>query len=152
MSDIEVEFTIPDENIEIDSFTTQDIDLSIFGVKGRDGYVQYTAGDNITITDENVISASQPSLTDYVKKTDYATNSTGGVIKVGNSTSTDSDGTINCATCDYTTYSSMNNKNFISKGTLENVITGKGLTTKSYVDGLVGDISSVIDAINGESI
>ena len=52
----------------------------------------------------------------------------------------------------YSTYMSASNNNFISKGTLENVITGKDLTTKAYVDGLVGDISSALDTINGEVI
>lgn len=35
---------------------------------------------------------------------------------------------------------------------LENVITGKDLTTKTYVDGLVGDIDTALDTINGEVI
>ena len=41
---------------------------------------------------------------------------------------------------------------FISKGTLENVITGKELVNKTYVDDLVGDINSALDSINGEVI
>lgn len=93
-------------------------------------------------------------LTDYVKNTDYATNSVGGVIKVNSSDYGLGvyNGFIYPATQTYANYLNKYNDFAISKGTLENVITGKGLTTKSYVDGLVGDISSVLDAINGEVI
>ena len=104
-----------------------------------------------------ITSSALPDLTDYVKNTDYATNSTGGVFKTATKFSTgmgsgENEGLLLSAVKSYSDYSSLSQYSFISKGTLENVITGKGLTTKSYVDGLVGDISSVIDAINGESI
>ena len=52
----------------------------------------------------------------------------------------------------YQEYISTSDYYFIGKGTLENVIEGKGLTTKAYVDGLVGDISDALDAINGENL
>lgn len=92
-------------------------------------------------------------LTDYVKNTDYATASKGGVIKGNvNGFQVQSSGTPYAETRTYASYSSGGNALFISKGTLENVITGKGLTTKSYVDGLVGDIASALDTINGEVI
>lgn len=93
-------------------------------------------------------------LSNYVQFTDYAIASKGGVIKSGyNGLQVDStNGKTYCDIYTYANYGNVENQRFISKGTLENVITGKGLTTKSYVDGLIGDISSVIDAINGESI
>ena len=91
-------------------------------------------------------------LTDYVKNTDYATASKGGVLKITNSFNVDGNGFAGCLVRTYNDYNNLGNYNFISKGTLENVITGKDLTTKAYVDGLVGDISSVIDAINGEVV
>ena len=93
-------------------------------------------------------------LTDYVKFTDYATSSKGGTIKISNASyGTNMDnGFLTAGVKTYEQYTSGGNAFFIGKGTLENVITGKGLTTKSYVDGLVGDIASVIDSINGESI
>ena len=95
----------------------------------------------------------QVDLTDYVKNTDYATSSTGGVIKVAGWARTAMDnGVLTATTTDYSIYSGTANSAFISKGTLENVITGKGLTTKSYVDGLVGDIGTALDTINGEVI
>jgi hypothetical protein len=95
----------------------------------------------------------EETLEDYVKNTDYATSSVGGVVKVGaNGVSLNNLGILQAGVSSYSDYQSKTNNYFISKGTLENVITGKDLTTKAYVDGLVGDISSVIDAINGEVV
>ena len=92
-------------------------------------------------------------LTDYVKKTDYATSSTGGVLKIDQNYGLRvSSGTLIGYGVNYTDYQNALNQLVIDKGTLENVITGKGLTTKSYVDGLVGDIGTAIDGINGEVI
>lgn len=94
-------------------------------------------------------------LTDYVKNTDYATSSKAGVIKassyygfgVGSG-----DGVPSCIVKNYNDYPSASTNMFIAKGTLENVITGKDLTTKAYVDSLVGDINTALDTINGEVI
>ena len=94
----------------------------------------------------------QVDLTDYVKNTDYASSSKGGVIKTTDGCLMRENGTMYCDTRAYSNYTGAGNSLFISKGTLENVITGKGLTTKSYVDGLVGDIGTAIDGINGEVI
>ena len=93
-------------------------------------------------------------LTDYVKNTDYASDNTGGVFKTSNSlgTAINSNGGLQARTKTYSDYTSGSNNMFIGKGTLENVITGKDLTTKAYVDGLVGDINTALDTINGEVI
>ena len=92
-------------------------------------------------------------LTDYVKNTDYATSSVGGVIKLSGTYGYDmANGMLYAKTYNYNDYLSKGNSTFISKGTLENVITGKDLTTKAYVDGLVGDIGTILDSINGESV
>ena len=146
-------------------------------------------------------------LTDYVKFTDYASSSKAGVFLTSSTYGTStSNGILVASNKNYSTYSSAVNNLFISKGTLENVITGKGLvsntnyadqtvggvikgnvngfqvntsngavsastfTYQQYQDVLsnghfigkgtlenvltatIGDISSVIDAINGESI
>ena len=95
-------------------------------------------------------SKIQEIETDYVKNTDYATANKGGVIKsdyyynglVSNQ------GALYCSVNDYATYESKNNQAFISKGTLENVITGKDLTTKAYVDSLVGDVESILEELD----
>ena len=94
-----------------------------------------------------------PDLTNYVTKTDYATTSTGGVIKTSGSYGNElSSGVLRGTTRTYQQYTDGSDSTMISKGTLENVITGKDLTTKSYVDGLVGDIDTALDSINGEVV
>ena len=115
-------------------------------------YYTKTETNNLLNTKANV--SDIPDLTDYVKNTDYATASKGGVVKIENvvATNTDSNGILVAKTKTYAEYTSGNVAMFISKGTLENVITGKDLTTKAYVDGLVGDINTALDTINGEVI
>ena len=67
-------------------------------------------------------------LTDYVKKTDYATSSTGGVLKIDQNYGLRvSSGTLIGYGVNYTDYQNALNQLVIDKGTLENVITGKGL-------------------------
>lgn len=71
-------------------------------------------------------------LTDYVKDTDYATADKGGVIRTNPDygTSITSVGALISATKTYQQYLDvLTNNMFISKGTLENVITGKALET-----------------------
>lgn len=73
----------------------------------------------------------QVDLTDYVKNTDYATSSKGGTIKSGYyGLQVDSNnGKAYCDTYTYANYGNVENQRFVSKGTLENVITGKALET-----------------------
>ena len=96
----------------------------------------------------------ESDLADYVKNTDYATDSKGGVIKSdwASGSYIAGNGKIKPRNADYATYNSYEDTSFISKGTLENVITGKQLVNKTYVDGLVGDIDTALDLINGEVI
>lgn len=77
----------------------------------------------------------------YVKNTDYATNTTAGVIKGTGAFSftIDSEGQPKLNILDYNTYKQYSSNNFISKGTLENVIAGKKLET---ADNKVTSISS----------
>ena len=120
---------------------------------GTNSYADYlTKANTIAIgkgTLENVITGKG-----LVSNTNYATGQTGGVVKSNNyfNALVSNEGLMYSVVNTYADYGTKDDKSFISKGTLENVITGKGLTTKSYVDGLVGDISSVLDAINGEVI
>ena len=71
----------------------------------------------------------------YVRDTDYATSSTGGVIKIGvyYSTSKDANGFLVPTVNTYSEYVNKVNGSFISKGTLENVITGKGLVSNTDI-------------------
>jgi hypothetical protein len=89
-------------------------------------------------------------LTDYVKNTDYANSSKGGVFRTNNkyATQVNGYGYLQAQTNTNEQYQSGDNLMFISKGTLENVITGKDLTTKAYVDGLVGDIQTLLDNLD----
>ena len=91
----------------------------------------------------------QVDLTDYVKNTDYATAQKGGVVKANMAGfNISSSGIPSANVYNYTNYVNTGDGSFVGKGTLENVITGKGLTTKSYVDGLVGNIQTLLDNLD----
>ena len=82
-------------------------------------------------------------LTDYVKNTDYGNATTGGVVKGTGAYSftIDNQGRPNANTLTYTQYGSYSDNNFISKGTLENVITGKGLVSNTnYASSSTGGV------------
>ena len=65
-------------------------------------------------------------MTDYVSNTDYATNSTGGVVKIDAYAITkNTNGNLMSNIYDYSTYSTASDNSFISKGTLENVLNEK---------------------------
>lgn len=77
----------------------------------------------------NAETYKEINLTDYVKNTNYATKTVGGVVKVDNyyDISLDSGGALRSNTVSYNDYLTENNNMFISKGTLENVLKGYGL-------------------------
>lgn len=87
----------------------------------------------------------QIDLTNYVKNTDYATSDKGGVIKGGwYNFSIDNLGHPFTSTKTYSGYQSDSNAIFINKGTLENVITGKGLVSNTdYATNTVGGVIKV---------
>ncbi len=88
----------------------------------------------------------QVDLTDYVRNTDYALSSKGGVIKSGYNglQVNSSDGKAYCDTYSYSAYGNIENQRFISKGTLENVITGKGLVSNTdYATNSIGGVVKV---------
>lgn len=85
----------------------------------------------------------ETTLEDYVKNTDYATSSKGGVVKVNSQYGVamlDNE-TLRGVTADYTTYQARSSNFIISKGTLENVLNAR-----------IGDINTMLDTINGEVI
>lgn len=98
-------------------------------------------GVNLPITNKTVNITVPTKTSDlendsgYVKNTDYATISTGGVVKVGSDSSVDygfnltDDGVLYARQKNYTNYLSVNNNYAISKGTLENVIANKTNTS-----------------------
>jgi hypothetical protein len=85
----------------------------------------------------------ESDLTDYVKNTDYATPSKGGVIKTNSTYATNifANGDLYAEEKTYAQYEALGKKAFISKQTLENVLTAR-----------IGDINNVLDTINGEVI
>ena len=123
---------------------------NVYGIQVESGslrgnprtYAQYTsAGDKLIIskgTLENVITGKG-----LVSNTDYATSSTGGVLhaNVNGFLVSSSSGNPSASEYTYSQYTSLPNYYFISKKTLDNVLTAT-----------IGDISSVIDLINGEVI
>ena len=87
------------------------------------------------------LGSTAVDLTDYVKNTDYATYSTAGVMKLSTSYGAGLfDGTLICSIRELQYYnSSMQNASFISKGTLDNVLTQYSKTvslTQSAYDAL----------------
>lgn len=100
------------------------------------------------------IGTTQVDLTNYVQNTDYATRNKGGVIKIGGNYGLEKDnlGNLYADQVSYNDYGSLSGFAIMSKGTLENVITGKQLVNQTYVDNIVGDINTALDTINGEVI
>lgn len=96
----------------------------------------YDTQTNISQTNNDlpfIISAEtykEINLTNYVKNTDYATSNKGGVIKTGYGSNVDSNGNLYASNFSYANYQTAGNNNFISKGTLENVVAGKELDLK----------------------
>lgn len=80
-----------------------------------------------------------------VGTTDYATNTTGGVVKVNASFGLGlSSGTLYALVKSYSDYANLDNYAVISKGTLENVITGKGLVSNTdYATNSVGGVLKI---------
>jgi len=83
------------------------------------------------------------TLLPYVKNTDYASSSKGGVIKTNSTYATNifANGDLYAEEKTYAQYETLGKKAFISKQTLENVLTAR-----------IGDINTVLDTINGEVI
>lgn len=106
--------------INTDVGTNTDLVAKAIYVQLNESAVNYGtwSKEDLTISD----------LTNYVKNTDYA-STTGGVIKVSNTyaTTTTSIGILTSVTKSYDTYDGLHNNAFISKGTLENAITGKAI-------------------------
>ena len=83
-----------------------------------------TLSGNKTTADLGIVI---PDLTDYVKNTDYATSSVGGVVKANSSygASVNENGIVYALSRTYAQYSSDPVNYIISKGTLENVLNEK---------------------------
>ena len=78
----------------------------------------------------SALETQKVDLTDYVTNTDYATSAKGGVFKINNGIGISANGYIYVTASQYQAYQNASANLFISKGTLENVITGKNLDLK----------------------
>ena len=110
--------------------------MSSSSINEKDPLFKSSPAYNITNEDIEKWNNSGVDLTDYVKNTDYATNSKGGVIIVDDTKATrigggTSNGQLIAMTKTYPEYQSGSNYMFIGKGTLENVFVGKGLVSDS---------------------
>ena len=89
----------------------------------------------------------QLDLTNYVTNTDYASTSSAGVIKANTDYGynvNQLDGSLYGIVSSYSQYNSKDSSSFISKGTLENVITGKGLVSNTdYASNTKGGVFKV---------
>ena len=124
--------------------------LTINSTGGSGGTTDYSALtnkpsiNNVTLNGNKTSSdlGLQPAG-NYVTFDNYATASTAGVIKTdptyGISTSSYTKN-LTATTKTYAQYQNSDNATFIGKGTLENVITGKGLIDSSYHDSTKQDI------------
>jgi hypothetical protein len=103
------------------------------GTSDYDDLTNKPSINSITLSGNKSLSdlGIQPSG-NYLTDTDYATYNTGGVIKVGNQVSM-TNGTLTANKVSYSNYTSASDNIFVSKGTLENVITGKSLVDSSNV-------------------
>ena len=94
------------------------------------------------------IGSTEVDLTNYVTNTDYATAEKGGTIRTSNASGLGiSNGNLYAVTKAYNTYNSASSNMFIGKGTLENVITGKGLV--SNTDYATSTVAGVLKVSNG---
>ena len=137
---------VPDlwiSSVESASTTYTYVDDATF-VSGLDtnGYVQ------VGYYKLSALETQKVDLTNYVTNTDYATSNVAGVMKVSNGVVVGGTGSVSCSPRTYADYSGLSSSYFISKGTLENVIIGKDLTTKSYVDSLVGNIETILTTLD----
>ena len=123
-----------------------DVDLSNYYNKTQTNTLLNGKVDNATLNDYYTKTRADELLGGKVGFTDYANESKAGVIKPNSASYginvSSTSGTLYGSTKTYQDYQSFNSNGFISKGTLENVITGKELVNKTYVDGLVGDIET----------
>lgn len=137
---------VPDlwiSSVESTSTTYTYVDDATF-VSGLDtnGYVQ------VGYYKLSALETQKVDLTNYVTNTDYATSTVAGVMKVSNGVVVGGTGSVSCSPRTYADYSGLSSSYFISKGTLENVIAGKDLTTKSYVDSLVGNLETILTTLD----
>lgn len=81
--------------------------------------------NGVTLSGNKTTSDLGIDLTNYVTNTDYASRDSGGVIKTGYGLLTNNNGETYANVLSYENYQTSQINNFISKGTLENVLNAK---------------------------
>ena len=124
-------------------------DATIISALETNGYIQ------VGYYKLSMLETQKVDLTNYVTNTDYASDSTGGVIKTSSNVygTGVSSGSLIASVKSYDDYPSASNNMFISKGTLENAITGKGLGTYSKPSGGIpkSDLTSTVQTSLGKA-
>lgn len=132
---------------------------STFDYVGSEGPF-YTKGETDTLLNQKANQSTTYTktetdtlLNDKVGFTDYGTQNKAGVIKSSNTYGIyiNSSGVLMGQEKDYATYQTLNNNLVVSKGTLENVITGKELTNKTYVDSANEEQDTQIEELQEEN-
>lgn len=95
-------------------------------------------------------TALQEIPSNYVTNTDYATSSVGGVIRTTGTYASGmtSSGQLRSEEKTYAQYASLHDNAFIAKGTLENVIEGKGLAYKTEIPDVSNFITKSVNDLN----
>ena len=127
--------TLKDKNGNVVD-TSNEIDLPLESVVVNASYDSTTKELVLTLQNGTTVRVSIADLVSgLVSDTDYATSSKGGVVKVSNDYSLGMyNGMITGVVRDYNAYSGLSNYHIISKGTLENVITGKQLVNETQLN------------------
>ncbi len=134
-------------NIEVvQSLPTQDISTNtIYFVPKNPAETDNIYDEYIYVNNSwELIGTTEVDLTHYVQDTDYATSSKAGVIKTGYGAGLLSDGKIFAGTRTYAQYQNDDNKFFISKGTLENVLTERIGNVETLLTNLNTDLGNII--------
>lgn len=173
-------YLVPYDILEVATLPTTGLPKTIYIITSTQKRYVYASGQWVEISSDNRYTeyvyvnnaweelgeaGIQVDLTNYVQFTDYAGTSKPGTVIVPSwgGLTVNSAGKLSGLVRTYAQYTNEENAFVISKGTLENVITGKGLInnqvnnlanyyTKTEIDNTIGDINTAIDTINGEVI
>lgn len=144
--------TLKDKNGNVVN-TSNEIDLPLESVVVNASYDSTTKELVLTLQNGTTVRVSIADLVSgLVSYTDYANTSRGGTIRVSSNVASavDSGGILYGQSKEYNAYLTGANTMFISKGTLENVITGKELVNQTQLN-TKADKSSLVTG-TGENI
>ena len=120
-------------NVKVGGTSQDDTNAKTLYAKPSNGIPKTDLASAVQTSLGKADTAIQSSdLTNYVTNTDYATAEKGGTIRTSDASGLGiSNGNLYAVTKSYNIYNSASGNMFIGKGTLENVITGKGLVSNT---------------------